>query len=256
MEKQYGKLTTDQFRQLIQTLPELRSQRVELCEAIAKTPKAKLDSILDGGYNWGGYYELPFYKHVAIAVLAFNFGETLAAAVASSDPQQYVLDNLYPPEGDDSTHPAFERQHLIGIAFSLQRTILSIMLFQRTLSGLVQEVREDGNLDSLFNAIRVDRAAMSCATIADRIARAELSGDKKFFLRLRNALKGPTQKHWAAYCDLRYSLFVLRELGFDSLSDAELERLLVHELKVYPDTPSARKNLRAQYQQSRKIKTI
>jgi hypothetical protein len=80
--------------------------------------------------------------------------------------------------------------------FSLQRTILSVMLFQRSLSGLVQDVRETGNLDSMFNAIRVDRAVMSCSTFEDRIARAELMGDKRFFHRLRNALKGPTQKHW------------------------------------------------------------
>jgi hypothetical protein len=130
------------------------------------------------------------------------------------------------------------------------------MLFQRSMSALVQEVREDDNMDSLFNAIRVDRAVMNCTTIADKIARAELQGDKRFFQRLRNALKGPTQKHWARYCDLRYSLFVLRELGFKSLSDAQLEKLLVHTLKVYPDTPSARKNLRAQYQQSKRITTI
>jgi hypothetical protein len=177
----------------------------------------------------------------------------LKAAMASTDPQQHVLDNMYPP--DDSTNPAFSEQDLLGILFSLQRTILSVMLFQRSLSGLVQDVRETGNLDSMFNAIRVDRAVMSCSTFADRIARAELVGDKRFFLRLRNALKGPTQKHWHAYCDLRYSLFVLRELGFDGMSDAELEKLLVQTLKVYPNTPGARKNLRKQYQQSKKLPT-
>jgi hypothetical protein len=144
---------------------------------------------------------------VSIAVLAFNYADTLSAAVASSDPQQHVLDRMEPP--DDSTHPGFEQQDLLGLAFSLQRTILSVMLFQRSLSGLVQDVREDGNLDSMFNAIRVDRTVMSCTTFADKIARAEIRQDKRFFLRLRNALKGPTQKHWAAYCDLRYSLFVL-----------------------------------------------
>ena len=153
-------------------------------------------------------------------------------------------------------NPSFEPQDLIGLAFSLQRSVLSIMLFQRSISGLVQEVREHDDLDALFNAVRVDRTVMSCSTIADKIARAEIRGDKRFFLRLRNALKGPTQKHWAAYCDLRYSLVILRELGFDGLSDTQLENLLVHQLKVYPNTPSARKNLRAQYIQSKKFKTI
>jgi len=256
MEKEYGKLTTNQFREFIGKLPELRQKRDEFGQLLAELPKEKFDTFMVSGFNWGNIYEYTFTKHIAIAVVAFNYTDTLSAALASADPQQHVLDNLYPPEDDDSTHPAFEHQDLIGIAFSLQRTILSVMLFQRSISGLVQEVREHDNMDSLFNAIRVDRTVMSCDTIADKIARAELRGDKRFFLRLRNALKGPTQKHWAAYCDLRYSLFVLRELGFDGLSDAQLENLLVHQLKVYPNIPSLRKNLRAQYTQSKKIPTI
>jgi len=256
MQKQYGKLTADQFREVIGMLPEIRYQQAELSEVIVQMSKEKLNALLVRGYSWGEIYEYSFIEHVAIAVVAFNYADTLSAAVRTDDPQRYVLDHRDPSQDDVGTHPAFEKQALVGLAFSLQRTILSVMLFQRTLSGLIQEVREDDNMDSLFNAVRVDRTTMNCTTIADKIARAEMRQDKHFFIRLRNALKGPTQKHWAAYCDLRYSLFVLRELGFNSLSDVQLEKLLVQDLKVYPNTPSARKNLRAQYQQSRKIKTI
>lgn len=42
---------------------------------------------------------------------------------------------------------------------------------------------------------------MSCPTIADKIARAQMRDDRHFFQRLRNALRGPTQTDWAAYCD-------------------------------------------------------
>lgn len=255
MAKEYGKLTSGQFREVIGLLPEIRHRRAELSEVIAQMPREELNALLVRGYSWGEIYERSLIEHVAIAVIAFNYADTLSEALRTEDPQRYVLDHLDPGQ-DVSTHPAFERQALVGLAFSLQRTILSVMLFQRTLSGLVQEVREDDNMDSLFKAVRVDRTTMNCTTIADKIARAELRQDRHFFIRLRNALKGPTQKHWAAYCDLRYSLFVLRELGFNSMSDAQLEKLLVHDLKVYPNTPSARKNLRAQYHQSRKIKTI
>ena len=149
-----------------------------------------------------------------------------------------------------------EKQDVIGLVFSVQRTILSIMLYQRSMSSLLQEVREQDSHEALFKAVRVDRAALAAPTIADRIARAELRKDDTFFQHLRSALRGPQKKAWEAYYDLRYALAVLRELGFDRLSDAQLERLLVDTLHVYPNTPSARKNLRAQYQQSRKITTI
>jgi len=253
VEKEYGKLSADQFRKLINTLPELRNQRDEMGRLLAAAPPEKLDKILKENYAWAILYECSFAQHLAIAAVAFNYASTLSEAVSSSDPQQYVLDRLEPL--DDTTHPAFSDQDLLGIAISVQRSILGVMLFQRSMSGLVQDVRESGNLESFFNAVRIDRTVINCPTFADRIARAELVNDKHFFLRLRNALKGPSQKHWKAYCDLRYSLFVLRELGFDSMSDAQLEKLLIHTLKVYPDTPSARKNLRKHYQESKKLPT-
>ncbi len=257
MPKEYGKLTAEQFQAFVRELPELRRDGQELADQLAGLPKSRLDALMvDGDLNWGDLYELTFTQHISIAVVAFNIADTVRESKESDDPAQYILDHWHPPADDHSTHPAFKDQHLIALAYSMQRTILSVMLFQRSMSGLVQEVREHDNLDSLFNAVRVDRTAMHCQPIADRIARAQLGRDNRFFLRLRNALKGPTQKHWQAYCDLRYSLVILREMGFDKMSDAQLEELLVYRLKVYPNTPSARKNLRAQYQQSKKFTTI
>jgi uncharacterized protein YihD (DUF1040 family) len=69
-------------------------------------------------------------------------------------------------------------------------------------------------------------------------------------------MKGPSRKHWQTYQDLRYAFAVLREMGFDRLSDEQLERLLVDQLKVYPSTYNARPNLRKQYEQSKKIKHL
>lgn len=256
MIKEYGKLTAEQFKDFIGKLPEIRRQRNEFGQLLSEFPKEKFDKLMVSGFNWGEIYEYPFTEHIAISMVAFNQAKWVSDLAATDDPQQALLDSWPDEVDDDETHPSFEPQDLMGLAFSLQRSVLSIMLFQRSLSGLVQEVREHDNLDALFNAVRVDRTVMSCSTIADKIARAEMRNDKRFFLRLRNALKGPMQKHWAAYCDLRYSLVILRELGFDGLTDTQLENLLVHQLKVYPNTPSARKNLRAQYQQSKKFKTI
>ena len=256
MIKEYGKLTADQFKDFIGKLPEIRGQQDEFGGLLAELPKQRFDELMVSGFAWGEIYDYTFSEHIAIAMVAFNQAKWLSDLAATNDPQQALLD-AWPAEIDDEdTHPSFEPQDLMGLAFSLQRSVLSIMLFQRSISGLVQEVRDHDNMDALFNAVRVDRTVMSCSTIADKIARAEMRNDKRFFLRLRNALKGPTQKHWAAYCDLRYSLVILRELGFNGLSDTQLENLLVHQLKVYPDTPSARKNLRAQYTQSKKFKTI
>ena len=254
MGKEYGKLTAKQFKEFIGKLPEVREQRNELGRLLSNLPIEKFDKLMVSGFSWAEIYEGSFTEHVAVAILAFGQVKWLSNLATNGDPQQMLLDT-WPCDIEEDTHPAFEPQDLMGLAYSLQRTILSIMLFQRSISSLIQEVRDHDSLDALFNAVRVDRTTVSCSTIADKIAKAEMRQDKRFFLRLRNALKGPTQKHWAAYCDLRYSLAILRDLGFSALSDVQLENLLVHQLKVDPNTPSARRNLRAQYTQSKKIKT-
>ena len=92
-------------------------------------------------------------------------------------------------------------------------------------------------------------------TFSDRLARAELLNDKVFFIHLRSALKGPLKKHWEALHDLRYAIAILREMGFDSLSDLQLEDLFVNKLKLYPKHESARKNLRKHFYEAKKVST-
>jgi hypothetical protein len=256
LAKEYGKLTAEQFKGLIDTLPELRRQGVELRRAVADAPKEHLDDLLGSNFNWGAVYEYTFIRHVALVTYSLGMSTYLKSLAAAPDPQQTMLDEMWNESKVDESQITVPKQTVIGLVFSLQRTVLSIMLYQRSVSALLQEVREQDSHEAHFKAVRVDRAVLAAPTVADRIARAELRKDETFFAHLRSALKGPSRKHWEAYGDLRYALVVLRELGFDRLSDAQLERLMVDTLKVYPSTPSARKNLRAQYQASRRIKTI
>lgn len=254
-QKEFGKLTTDQFKSLIQKLPELRKEGSSLEQAVRNIPEDRFNEMLSKDFFWAQVYELRFVEHLAFLLLALDKLEFVKSASNSSDPTQLVLDSI---ENDDDYqwtggwNGQFNKQDLVGLAYSLQRTILSIMIYQKTMNQLVAEVRQ-GMDDSLFDAVRLDRSIVASPTIAARIARAELRQDKRFFERLRSAIKGPSQKHWEAYKDLRFALFTLRDLGFDNLTDDQLVDLLVNQLKVYPDTFGAKKNLRKQYNQSKKI---
>jgi hypothetical protein len=256
-EKQYGKLSEEQFRRLIGKLPEIRAGARELGEELRSATPEKVRAMLDEGIYWAAFYELPFVQHVALGLYVLGQGERVIEFAKSEDPQEAMLRFMDSAEDLEPIGPDGQELDLaaaLSAVVSMQHTILSIMLYQRSMSALVAEARE-GNDDSLFQAVRIDRSAMTCPSIAMRISKAQLLGEKRFFERLRSALKGPSKKHWEAYSDLRYSLAVLRELGFDAMSDAELEHLLVDVLKVYPKTWSARKNLRKQYTESKKIRT-
>jgi hypothetical protein len=258
MQKEYGKLTEDQFQRLGAALPQFRQESTEFQEAFASASADKIREIIGDGIWWAPMYEFSMTLNVAFLIYVLGEADRIKQIASLPDPQEILLKELEEGrdfEWDGGPNKAFEVSDLVALIVALQRNVLSIMIYKRSICTLVQEVNE-GNDDSLFAAVRVDPTAMSCPSIAARISKAVLVGDKRFYGRLKSAMKGPTQKHWENYKDLRYSLAVLREMGFDQMTDAELEHLLVKVLKVYPDHPGARKSLRKQYAESKKIKSL
>lgn len=255
MEKEYGKLTAGQFRDFVELLPQLRQDATWLRKTLYDLPKDKRHEMFAPGSSWEWIYELSLIQHLLLLVYALGLTEKLGSIVASADP----IDSLHAWVDEDATeghHPDFEVQDIIALVYSASRSIESIFLFERSISGLVQEVRDDNNMDSLFKAISVDRSVMACPSVVTHVAKAEMFNDKGFFKQLRAALNGPSKKNMVALADMKYSFAILRELKIDKLSDDKLEDLMVHTLKVYADRPSSRKNLRAHYQKSKKHKTI
>lgn len=247
----------EQFREVVHTLPDVRNKFNELESVFQTSPKQRIDEILGKDFCWSDVYELPFVEGIALLFYALGRVKQLKEWSEAPDPQQALLDGLRDDDVDDwngGEGGIFEKKDVIGLTIAMQRNILSIMLYHRTLSALVEEVRTlEEWQEPFFKAIRVDRSILSCPTFADRLARAELENDKRFFVHLRSSLKGPSKKHWEAYRDLRYALCLLREMGFDKISDDQLEDLLVTKLKLYPNVPGARKNLRKQFTESKRV---
>lgn len=256
MDKEFGKLTLDEFRHVVKKLPEIRGEMKSFPDFV-KAKKVKFDEILDHDFCWANLYQLTFLEQLGLFFVAIGRAKKLHEIALSEDPQQALIKWSEEDDLDDwagGEGGQFEMKHVVAMVAALQRNILSIMLFHRSLNVLVEEAR-NGNEDSFFKAVRVDRSILACDPFADRLAKADLANDKTFFLHLKSALKGPSKKHWEALHDLRYSLAILKECGFINMSDAQLEDLLVHQLKLYPNVPSARKNLRKQLTESKKFST-
>lgn len=255
-EKEFGKLSLDQFKRLIDDLQELKSEGKSLERLVREAPKDKIFNFVGEDFVWAEVYELSFIEHLALMLILMKKIDFMKEVRQASDPTQYFIDNFEfnddPDEWSESWNGLFNKGDLVGLVIALQRSILCILIYQKTLHTLIAEV-DEGNDDALFDAVRIDRSILSCPTVAKRISLAEFQNDKHFFLRLNKSLKGLSRRHWESYQDLRFSLFVLRQLGFDQLSDSQLESLLVDQLKVYPKSYNARKNLRKQYSESKKI---
>lgn len=259
MKKDYGKITADQFQEFIQILPDLFAKLREADELLASTPTAKFEKVFPGDCgDYSHLYELPFVEHLRWMVLALNMQEEVKDIASSSDPQEAVLTLLRQRDEveDKPPHEAFTEEDVLTLVYSLNRTMQSMATYGRSISSLLQDVRENNNHDSLFKAIRMDRTVIGTPTAMRHLAKAQIRSDKRFFRHLQAALKGPSKKPMIGLEPMRYALLLLREMGLDDLSDKDLERLMVDQLKAYPPVPGAAKNLRAQYQRSRRIKTI
>jgi hypothetical protein len=240
-------------------LPEFRAESDALQKELREASREKLRELIGDGLWWAPLYELTFAQNMGWLMYVLGRSDWIQEIASRPDPQESLLKELEddsPLDWDGGPGGVFTESDLFGLACALQRNILSVMIYKQSICGLIEDARERADDDSLFKAIRVDKTVVSCPTAAARISEAEALGQKGFFVRLRGALKGPSQKHWEGNRDLRYSLFVLRELGFDQLSDDELEHLLVHVLKVYPKHENARKNLRKQFSESRRLRSL
>jgi hypothetical protein len=251
------KLTPEQFSELAKKLPEVRSQKREFSE-LAKSKPNRIKEILGEYYSWANIYELSFTKQLAYLFVLLGMQEPIIRVGKSSNPQQSILevckDGAELDQWYDNNEDKIDKKHLIWLVMVMQRNILSIMLFHQSLGALVEQVR-NGSQDALFKAVSIDRSILTCPTFSDRLSHAELINDKPVFIHLRKALKGPSNKHMAAIGDLRYAIVLLREAGFDKLTDAQLISLFVNN-GLYPNHVSAVKNLRKHIQDSKKYSTI
>ena len=255
MEKEFGKLTNDQFARLVKTLPELRTQSNDLAKIYRENPERLSELLGDGPISWGTIYEKPFLEQMAILFVLLGLNVPLNDAAHAPDPQEAVMrwnDENGPLDAwYESVKETMEWKYLIWLCVVLQRNILSIMLYHQSLGGLVEAVRS-GDDSAFFKAVRIDKTVLLAPTCADRLSRAELINDKAFFGHLRSAIKGPTQRHMLAIQDLRYSIVALRECGFDRFNDKDLEQLFIRT-KLYPNSAGALKALRKHLNLARKI---
>lgn len=256
LEKPYGKFTLEQLKQITGLVHQTKNLTPTFEKVMQETDPQKLKSIVGENFSWFQYYEMPFNEHIGLAILMLDWQDDLRRAAQSDDPQQHFLDffNSLDPDKDwqGGYQGIFKKRELMGLMMSILKTIKSIMVYQKSLSTLIEEVRQD-NDRALFNAVRVDRTMLACPSIMHRISMAELKNENNFFLHLKSAIKGPSGKHWVTYDELRYMMQTLVETGADRFTGDNIEQLFVEHLKLYPRTPGAQKNLLKQFLETLKV---
>ncbi len=256
IQKPYGKFNLEQFKALSELVRETQSLAPTLEQAFQETNLEKLKAILGDCFFWWHYYEMPFNDHITWSVIILDWQDELKKAAASDDPQQAFMDFMHSPDADKDWNGGFqgrfEKKDLVAVIVSILKTIKSIMIYQKSLSALVEEVSQ-GHDKALFNAVRIDPTVIGCPTIMHRVSIAAMKGDKSFIRDLKGALDGPTKKYQITIELVRYMMLCLTDTGVTKMSGSDLEALFVDHLKLYSKQVTAQKNLYEQFLNTKRV---
>ncbi|MEH6625427.1 MAG: hypothetical protein V7739_03205 [Motiliproteus sp.] len=232
VEKEFGKLTRGQAKQAYASLHEMNEEVKDLEQLASET--TNLDELVT---SWAEWYEQPFVNNLVYFVLSLGLGEELKRVSNAPDPQQAFFDFFQSDLADSIPAEDFDveqKQVVTSLLMGLLGQINSIKQYSQPLSVLVEKASQ-GDLDSLFRAVTIDRVVVACPSIAKQIAMAQMVGDESFMNRLSKAItRTKPVRPKLQYDDFRYMLeAVVDGVGIESFSSTELEDLLKHELELY-----------------------
>ena len=198
-------------------------------------------------FSWCHFYELPFEHHVALLFAGLAQNEQVAEwhrQVVVSPGQIGALpgiveqvfkhfDALEAPSKEDVEEIRPFLAAFIGIWLSVSRSLHCVLYHGRFLNELIGRVRA-GDDKALFDAVRIDPTVVGCKSAIERISKATLLKDNRFFAKLKAAINGKMAKREQVnFQKIRLVLEILHEKGATRLNDKQLKQLFVEELKLY-----------------------
>src|SRR5690349_6757999 len=120
MEKEYGKLTLEQFGRFIRRLPEIRGQMKELPELVRSKKDRFTEIFGPDDHSWGEIYEFPYIEQMSWLLIMLGLHKPLVDGIAKSDdPQEDALNILDDDKKLDEWYEANEdkldKKHLLWL---------------------------------------------------------------------------------------------------------------------------------------------
>lgn len=239
MEKEFGDLSKQQFREVYALLELGTTLKRELIEELKENKNNKVIRALESVAPWAYWYDLPYEKHITVFSLALGLGDKFIEIASKEDPQAEVIelalkDEHIPIEHEDLTNEE------VGLIFSLvisnSYQIESISIYGEPLSQLLERAK-NGDDEALFRGVWVDRSLIFNPWVKNRIQSATFLDDSSFLSELsRSISRVRPRKSKEELDDLRFMHHVLEEnMGRQKLSYEKQFELLVDDLELYPD---------------------
>lgn len=248
-------VTADNLRILLAFWPQLMADGEQITQEIQNDLETLFS--VDAEYvGWCYLYELPVKEHMALAMAINlqNLGDFLSteqvvewmSQLTNAPSQIGEIPKIHEHIGQHFTlAPAptptiaqkLEFQSsiapLLGNVQSISNSLRCILYHGCFLNELIERVRS-GDDAALFSAVRMDATVIGCPSVVQRISKASLLKDGKFFNKLKSAINGKqTKREQANFQMMRLVLEILHETGAGKLSDKQLHKLFIEELNLY-----------------------
>jgi len=239
-EKEFGKISRDQFKQVLDFLSIGESQKNDLDELISESPE-KLSSLIDSLFPWSYFYEMPENYMAALYLHCLFSKSRIQDLLKSADPNQALLDfasSDIEPDGWLNLEKTEDLGFVISLTMAYIFNLQAYKMGKPSINSLIHKIR-GGDDDALLEAVYVDRMSLTCPSIAKRIARATLEGDEDFFVLLSKSITKtrPKKPPDPKYDTLRFGLELLEQAkGLDNIPYEDQFVILVEELQLYPYT--------------------
>lgn len=129
-------------------------------------------------------------------------------------------------EATEEEVEAFIQPEVINSFIGFLSLTLSQLAFQRPLRNLLIRFRE-GDDDSLYKALRLDKTLLYCVQVKERIIKAQTYGDVEFFKKLGKAISSAPLQDVNCPGKLFPVVFFFWPMGLYRLSRKDLHELLV-----------------------------
>lgn len=257
-------ITAEDLRILIGFCSNLSEEANEVQQLI-KNDQNKFFGVGAELFAWCHLYELPIRQHLTLANVGIveGFSKFLQMDHLASWYQQVVdtpgqiaalpdvirqIDHhidtaeISKPDAEEMLPNLAE---IFGLGMCINHTLRCVLIHGCFLNDLIERIRT-GDDKALFDAVRIDSTVVGCMSVSNRISKAALLQDNRFFAKLKAAINGKLAKREQAnFQKMRLVFEVLHEAGASRLNDVQLQQLFVEELNLYSSNAKGGGNAKA-----------
>lgn len=229
-----GQCSTEELRNLLDHFLWLMNEGSTLPQDLKRLSEDRWQELFPKACHWSSLYEFPTLHITFMTLERLGLSNRVVEISRTSVTPKSDAFAFLQSQIDNDIPEGLTVSDLLTYGYPLYKTLVCWLTYGKTLSTLFLDFK-NGNDQALFKAVSIDRTLLSCPAVAQRLEKAELCNDQRFYYQLQNALNGRKASTTQAYDPARFLIATLDEFDlFETVSQQERYRLFTAEFDAYP----------------------